>query len=562
MGKHEVDLSTARSAIDSLSDQLTDLTQQVHLSPRELGSFSGRRFSPEPYINNPPVYSGEPLQCRSFLTQCEVVFSLQPSTFAEDRSRVAYVISLLAGRARQWATAGWETEVDWIQRFTLFKEEMLRVFDRSAQGTEVSRLLSSLHQGRGSVTDFAIEFCTLATTSGWNEPALHARFLEGLNAEVHDEIYSREIPAGLDDLMSLALRIERRLEDRRHARRMEGSLLASTHAISPPVSPAPAVLPVKTERMQQGGLRITAQERQRRIQDRLCMYCAAAGHFVANCPVKGQRSSIDGGVLTGATLPHPLRKACTHLPVRLRWAESSASCTALLDSGAEACFIDETWAIEQGIPLLDLESSPSLYALDGSALPKVRQRTVPLTLTVSGNHNETISLLVFKCPYAPMVLGHTWLVQHNPQLDWTKGTILSWKVSCHVSCLSSAMCPVSSVSVFQEEPGDLSGVPEEYHDLREVFSRSRATSLPPHRPYDCSIDLLPGTSPPRGRLYSLSAPERQALEVYLADSLNAGTIVPSSSPAGAGFFFVKKKDGSLRPCIDYRGLNAITVKNR
>lgn len=102
----------------------------------------------------------------------------------------------------------------------------------------------------------------------------------------------------------------------------------------------------------------------------------------------------------------------------------------------------------------------------------------------------------------------------------------------------SAIPPVSSVSVFQEEAGDLSGVPGEYLDLRAVFSRARATSLPPHRPYDCAIDLLPGTTPPRGRLYSLSAPEREALENYLPESIAAGTIVSSSSPAGAGFFFL------------------------
>lgn len=63
-------------------------------------------------------------------------------------------------------------------------------------------------------------------------------------------------------------------------------------------------------------------------------------------------------------------------------------------------------------------------------------------------------------------------------------------------------------------------------------------------------------------MYSLSAPEREALEKYLTESLATGTIVSSTSPAGAGFFFVKKKDGSLRPCIDYRGLNDITIKNR
>ncbi len=51
------------------------------------------------------------------------------------------------------------------------------------------------------------------------------------------------------------------------------------------------------------------------------------------------------------------------------------------------------------------------------------------------------------------------------------------------------------------------------------------------------------------------------MEKYISDSLTAGIIRPSSSPAGAGFFFVAKKDSSLRPCIDYRGLNNITVKN-
>jgi len=52
------------------------------------------------------------------------------------------------------------------------------------------------------------------------------------------------------------------------------------------------------------------------------------------------------------------------------------------------------------------------------------------------------------------------------------------------------------------------------------------------------------------------------MEKYISESLAAGIIRPSSSPVGAGFFFVGKKDGSLRPCIDYRGLNNITVKNK
>lgn len=52
------------------------------------------------------------------------------------------------------------------------------------------------------------------------------------------------------------------------------------------------------------------------------------------------------------------------------------------------------------------------------------------------------------------------------------------------------------------------------------------------------------------------------MKEYIKDSLNSGIIRPSTSPVGAGFFFVSKMDKTLRLCIDYRGLNQITVKNK
>ncbi|KAK3531891.1 hypothetical protein QTP70_034396 [Hemibagrus guttatus] len=65
---------------------------------------------------------------------------------------------------------------------------------------------------------------------------------------------------------------------------------------------------------------------------------------------------------------------------------------------------------------------------------------------------------------------------------------------------------------------------------------------------------------PKGRVYSLSLPEVRAMEKYIEEALAVSHIRSSTSPAAAGFFFVGKKDGSLRLCIDYRGLNAITVR--
>ncbi|KAK3544440.1 hypothetical protein QTP86_012423 [Hemibagrus guttatus] len=103
-------------------------------------------------------------------------------------------------------------------------------------------------------------------------------------------------------------------------------------------------------------------------------------------------------------------------------------------------------------------------------------------------------------------------------------------------------------------------VPCVYEDFQEVFSRERAARLPAHRAWDCTIDLLPNTSPPKGQVYPLSLPEAGAMEEYIEEALAVGHIWPSTSPAVVGFFFVGKKDGGLRLCIDYRGLNAITVR--
>lgn len=231
-----------------------------------------------------------------------------------------------------------------------------------------------------------------------------------------------------------------------------------------------------------------------------------------------------------------------------------------MDSGVKGNFLDINVAKRLKIPMVELSQPISTVALNGQLLPSVTQSTVSVKLIISRQHTENIDFLLNDIPAAPVALGHPWLVLHNLHINWGKNTVLSWSEYCHVSCLLSACSPVSC-SVFQDDHTDLSNVPREYLDLKRVFSKSRAASLPPHRPYDCAMELLSGTSPPKSKLYSLSNPEREVIDKYISDSLAAKILCPSSSPAGAGFFYMKKKDGSLRPCIDYRGLNDITVKN-
>jgi hypothetical protein len=105
-------------------------------------------------------------------------------------------------------------------------------------------------------------------------------------------------------------------------------------------------------------------------------------------------------------------------------------------------------------------------------------------------------------------------------------------------------------------------VPPEFHPHLEVFKKSNSNKLPEHSRYDHAIPLEGDAQPPFGPIYSLSEVELKALNDYLKDNLKKGFIQPSSSPAGAPILFVKNNDGSLRLCVDYRGLNKITRKNR
>lgn len=243
----------------------------------------------------------------------------------------------------------------------------------------------------------------------------------------------------------------------------------------------------------------------------------------------------------------------------LRLSDSTHILAALVDSGAEANIMDIELAHQLGLESHHLPSPVPAQALDGHLLGTVTGLTAPVSMMLLGNHHEMIQFHLLCSPGQPLILGYPWLRLHNPHLDWVSGTITEWGRGCHQTCLRAATL-LPHLEPAASAP-DISNVPDCYHSPRGVFNKAKATSLPPHRPYDCAIDLLPGTAPPKSRLYSLSALERKSMENYI-DSLAAGIIRPSSSPAGAGFFVVGKKDGSLRPCIDYRGLNDITIKNR
>jgi hypothetical protein len=96
--------------------------------------------------------------------------------------------------------------------------------------------------------------------------------------------------------------------------------------------------------------------------------------------------------------------------------------------------------------------------------------------------------------------------------------------------------------------------------FKDIFQE--VPGLPRKRDIDFSINLMPRAAPVSKDLYRMSTPELKELQLQLEELLNKGYIRPSVSPWGASVLFVKKKDGTLRLCIDFRQLNKVTVKNK
>ena len=119
------------------------------------------------------------------------------------------------------------------------------------------------------------------------------------------------------------------------------------------------------------------------------------------------------------------------------------------------------------------------------------------------------------------------------------------------------LCSISKVEVRKVRIDDIPVV----RDFKDVFPKE-LPGMPPKRDVDFSIDLVPRTEPISKAPYRMAPKEMEELKVQLEELLEKGYIRPSVSPWGAPVLFVRKKDGTMRLCIDYRELNKVTIKNK
>ncbi|KAK3537692.1 hypothetical protein QTP70_017902 [Hemibagrus guttatus] len=418
------------------------------------------------------------------------------------------------------------------------------VFEYPAGGKDISLQFMELCQGSDSALDYAIKFRTLAAQSGWNDAALWAVFREGLSPALQTELACREDATSLTQYVATAIRLDNLLRQHRSRARPPVS--------SRPRPDYPRPREEVPEPMQLGRSRLTEREHQRRAQMGLCYYCGGSGHLIHRCPERPSSAQVGENSLFFSLT----------VPVSLCFPDRCVPVSALIDSEAAVNLINRALVEELRIPTIPCMPTLRIMAIDSQPIGGgyLTHQTELLEFQVGLFHREWLPFYVTSSPANPVILGFPWLRQHDPQISWHTGELVHWSATCLSKCLHEPVSWPCLASVVEDSAPLASGhVPCVYGDFLEVFSKERAARLPSHRAWDCAIDLLPNTSPPRGRDYLLSLPEARAMEEYIEEALAVGHIRPSTSPAAAGFFFVGKKDGGLHPCIDYRGLNAITV---
>jgi phosphoglycolate phosphatase-like HAD superfamily hydrolase len=266
---------------------------------------------------------------------------------------------------------------------------------------------------------------------------------------------------------------------------------------------------------------------------------------------------------------------------------------ALIDSGCTSSAISREFVVKHKINTTPIPHPVPVYNADGTRNQDGDiKEYVELSLDVKG-HRERINLMVTGLKHHHIFLGMDWLTRHNPDIDWITRKLQFTR--CPKDCEKEFQEPIRDnermyyidteawlqqraehIRLTTNISTDLAAraeakkkhkdweevIPPFYHQFEKVFTREEFDELPPKRPWDHAIELIPGAKPADCKIYPLSLSEQKELETFLDEHLATGRIRVSKSPMASPFFFVKKKDGRLRPVQDYRKLNDITIKNR
>ena len=339
-----------------------------------------------------------------------------------------------------------------------------------------------------------------------------------------------------------------------------------------------------------------------------CFECGSPEHYVRSCPyVSSGRQGSAAMVPSGPQAARPV----SQIPPRQQSQRASGSggsaqvyamtrqdaeasndvitgiisicgrdAYALIDPGSTYSYVSPGFAPCLGRDLVFLDD-PFMVATPVGSSICVDRGYRQCMISICGVES-LVDLMLLDMSDFDVIMGMDWLASCHATLDChAKSVTIGAEGESRVVWRGSRPSPKSRIISFLEAQRMISSGCEGYiasvRDVRaEELSIDRVPvvceypdvfpddlpGLPPMREIEFCIDLLPGTQPKSIPPYRMAPVELRELKEQIQDLLDKGFIRPSVSPWGAPVLFVKKKDGSMRMCIDYRQLNKVTIKNR
>jgi hypothetical protein len=228
----------------------------------------------------------------------------------------------------------------------------------------------------------------------------------------------------------------------------------------------------------------------------------------------------------------------------------------LFDSGASHTFISKKFVEQHCISCHESKEGFKIHSPGGQIFTREVAYQVPITLA---RRDFPTSMIVLKGQDIDVILGMNWLAKHKATLNTDQRNIrLSHNQE---EILLPIPIPTKATGrVYEVIISEIKDIPV-VCEFPDVFLED-LPGLPPERDVEFVIELKPGTTPISRRSYRMPPNELAELKIQLQDLLEKGFIRPSSSPWGCPAIFVKKKDQTLRMCVDYRPLNEVTIKNK
>nr|GEV77954.1 putative reverse transcriptase domain-containing protein [Tanacetum cinerariifolium] len=322
---------------------------------------------------------------------------------------------------------------------------------------------------------------------------------------------------------------------------------------------------------------------------RVCYECGNTRHIKKNCPkLKNRGNSSRNGVAQGRVYALGGKDASPESNVITgMFLLNNRYAKILFDTGADRSFVSTTFSALIDIAPTTLENHYDVELADGKI---IGFNTIICGCTLNFmNHPFNIDLMPVLLSNFDIIIGMTWLTKYHGVIICDEKIVrvpfgremLIFQGNGDnqreeprlniISCTKaqgylSKGCDVFLAHITTKEAKDkskgkrLEDVPI-VKDFPKVFPED-FPGIPPARPVEFQIDLVPGATPVARAPYRLAPSEMKELAEQLKELSDKGFIRPSFSPWGVLVLFVKKKDGSFCMCIDYRELNKLTVKNR